>query len=794
MTDNKNLKTTHHNKVELDHLHDEVYAPVVSSIDKSHQIKNLQQNSLPINEIHSAIFIYSYSQSLKDFIIDNANEAACRLFDLDIKTIIGKRVKEEIPLYKSDGKLSELLHVWKSGIPIQHPITRVNIGSECRYVENYHSKLSSGNVLDFIDDITNKTVSEDELLEHASFVMNSPDPTFRATLSGKVILCNPAAVDSFGMDLIGSSLVDIIPGLTFDTLNDISRQKPLQLKEQVDDETLLFTFVKDLATQSIYVYTSNISRLIATKEIQKVLFEITNAVHETDNLSSLFKIIQKVVGRIMDTRNFMIIQYEKESDTILAPYISDEKDSFTKIPAGKTLSSYVIKNNVALLLNEYDMEKMTQDGLIDLVGTPSKKWLGVPMKTDDKVIGAVIVQSYEDENAFDEKHLNILRFISDQIAISIERKQHEQSLRESEELFRAIIEQTSDAIFVVQQEKIVLVNPAWEKLVGYSYFEATSIDFDFFDLVIPEEREKIKKSVILQRRMRSGQFNYDVDVISKSGKQIHAEISASKITFRGKIAYQCICRDITERKNAIQKINQYNQELKNLNANKDKFFSLIAHDLKSPFNALLGYSDFILSDYKDLNKEEILEGTTHINKAARNIYALLENLLQWSGLQTGGVAFHPSNILLYNLGKKVIELYQKNADAKNILLNLSMDKFCQVFADENMIYTILRNLISNAIKFTDFGGEIDLKAEIIDGEVLISVSDNGIGISDEDSQRLFCMDYSHTTLGTNNEKGTGLGLLLCKELVEKNGGVLTVTSKVGEGSSFNLVLPYNQEL
>ncbi|MBU1099392.1 MAG: PAS domain S-box protein [Bacteroidetes bacterium] len=793
MIENSRKTLTNLSKVEPDYLSDEAgNQSVVSNVEKSNQFLNNKQNSLSINEINSAVLIYSYSQSLKNFIIENANHAALRLFNLKLNSIIGKKVQDIIPLYRSEKKLERLFHVWETGIPIQYPLTKMIVEDESRYIENSNSKLSTGNILDFIDDLTYKTGSEDELLEHASFVMNSPDPTLRVSFSGKIMLCNPAAVDFFGKDLIGSSLVNIIPGLSFETFNDISRLKPLQLKEKIGDQTLLFTFVKDLPTQSVYVYTSNISSLIATKEVQKVLFEITNAVHEADNLNDLFKIIQKLVGKIMETRNFIIVQYEKETDSLSIPYFIDEKDSFTKIPAGKTLSGYVIKNNVSLLLNEDDMEAMTKEGLIDLVGSPSKKWLGVPMSIDDKVIGAVIVQSYDDENAFDEKHLNILRFISDQIAISVKRKQAEQSLRESEELFRALIEQTSDAIFVVQHEKIVLVNPAWEKLAGYSFLEATNEDFSFFDLIIPEERSKIKKSVILQRRLRSGQFNYDIDINSKTGKKIHVEISVSKITFRGKTAFQCICRDITERKNAIEKVNKYNQELKILNANKDKFFSLIAHDLKSPFNALLGYSDFILSDYKDLNNKEIYEGTMHINKAARNIYALLENLLQWSGLQAGGIAFQPSNVLIYNLGKKVVELYQKNAEAKNILLELSIDKFCEVFADENMLYTVLRNLVSNAIKFTNFGGEIEISAEVFDDIVNIVISDNGLGIRESDLDRLFRLDLSHSTLGTNNEKGTGLGLLLCKELIEKNKGTLSVSSKEGEGSKFIISLPASQ--
>ena len=234
--------------------------------------------------------------------------------------------------------------------------------------------------------------------------------------------------------------------------------------------------------------------------------------------------------------------------------------------------------------------------------------------------------------------------------------------------------------------------------------------------------------------------------------------------------------------------------MKILNANKDKFFSLIAHDLKSPFNALIGYSDFIQTEFNDLTREEIYEGNGHINKAAKNIYMLLENLLHWSGYIP--VAFHISRqlFLLYNLGKKVVELYQKNAESKNIKLVLKFDKFAEIYADENMIYTVLRNLVSNAIKFTGNGGKVILSTKITPEQTEFSVEDNGLGISEEDYEKMFRLDLSHSTRGTNNEKGTGFGLILCKELIEKNGGTLSVITEKGAGSTFTISLPAPSQL
>lgn len=247
-------------------------------------------------------------------------------------------------------------------------------------------------------------------------------------------------------------------------------------------------------------------------------------------------------------------------------------------------------------------------------------------------------------------------------------------------------------------------------------------------------------------------------------------------------AGMCLILDITEKKN-------YENELKALNAGKDKLFSIIAHDLKSPFTALLGFSEYLANYLEDLSPEEIKDFAFSIHKSASGVFKLIENLLQWSRLQLGRMDYAPVKFNLNDLADETVQLYQANSVKKKIRLEMNLENGLYAFADKQMAETVLRNLISNALKFTETGGSVLLSASRQDGFIKISVLDNGQGIEEEKLRKLFNPGEHITTSGTNQEKGTGLGLLICKEFIEKNGGAIQIESKVGEGSRFTFTLP-----
>jgi signal transduction histidine kinase len=232
--------------------------------------------------------------------------------------------------------------------------------------------------------------------------------------------------------------------------------------------------------------------------------------------------------------------------------------------------------------------------------------------------------------------------------------------------------------------------------------------------------------------------------------------------------------------------------LKELNATKDKFFSIIGHDLRNPLNALLGFSELLSGNTRQYTTEEIRMYNKIINDSARNMHQLIENLLDWSRSQSGTIDFSPRQCDLIQVTNDIQDIFRIQINKKKIGILNNIPANMKVFADKNLLSTILRNLISNAIKFTPHGGYITLSAEKADGYANISVSDTGIGMTKEQLDKMFKLDTNLTKEGTSEEKGTGLGLILCKEFVEIHKGNIRVESVPDKGSIFTFSLPYNQ--
>jgi|WetSurMetagenome_2_1015567.scaffolds.fasta_scaffold01958_7 signal transduction histidine kinase len=235
-------------------------------------------------------------------------------------------------------------------------------------------------------------------------------------------------------------------------------------------------------------------------------------------------------------------------------------------------------------------------------------------------------------------------------------------------------------------------------------------------------------------------------------------------------------------------INNELQRLLQLNSDKDLFISILAHDLRSPFTALLGLSDLLIENVRVYSIEEIETLLKHIRDASKETFTLLEDLLKWTSTQSGKIPYKPQILGFEGICKYILETFNTNAFAKNITIKCPATDHVSVFADMDMLKTIMRNLVSNAIKFTNNGGTININTEENSGLVIISVSDNGIGIKPEKLSNLFDISKRQTTKGTEEESGTGLGLILCKEFVEINGGKIWVDSEYGKGSDFKFSL------
>ena len=364
-------------------------------------------------------------------------------------------------------------------------------------------------------------------------------------------------------------------------------------------------------------------------------------------------------------------------------------------------------------------------------------------------------------------------------------KKAEESLTISEKRYRDLIETMPDGVYRSTPEgKFKEVNQAMVKMLGYdSKEELMAIDIKtqlYFD---PADRE----SIVLQEKLEEmGIFRMK----KKDGTEVWVEDHGWYLTDETDkvIFHEGIARDITERKmNEIQ-IQKYSEELQEMNSTKDKFFSIIAHDLKSPFNSIMGLSGIIKNEAKNLDITTIEQYAEVIHSTSSQTYRLLENLLDWARIQQSQITFRPVSIVLNEVITEVFGLMIEKSTSKNIkLTNLVPDQL-RVSADEDMLKTIIRNLVSNALKFTPTNGNIEIKAMEKPDEIEIAIKDTGIGIKKEDIDKLFKIGSNYSQQGTENESGTGLGLVLCKEFVEKHSGKIWVESEEGKGSTFKFTL------
>ncbi len=238
-----------------------------------------------------------------------------------------------------------------------------------------------------------------------------------------------------------------------------------------------------------------------------------------------------------------------------------------------------------------------------------------------------------------------------------------------------------------------------------------------------------------------------------------------------------------------KKLKNKNKELEKLNATKDKIFSIIAHDLKSPFNSLMGFSEVLSLQVESKSQQEIMQYSRSIHNSSRKLYSLVETLLQWSRTQLGTTEYQPAKMDVKILASNILSILRINAEEKDIVISLNMENDVIAWADKHLFSAVLRNLVSNAIKFSRVGSVISVSGKERGGNVEMSIADTGVGISKANLQKIFKVGTNITTAGTFNEKGTGLGLVLCKEFVEINRGIISAESKLEKGSTFRFTVP-----
>ena len=373
-----------------------------------------------------------------------------------------------------------------------------------------------------------------------------------------------------------------------------------------------------------------------------------------------------------------------------------------------------------------------------------------------------------------------------------ERKQAEETVRESKENYRTLIENMGEGVgFLNIEETFVFANPAAEKIFGVDKGKLTGLGLN--DFLHGKNIGIVNNEIRIRKQGKNS--TYEIEIISKDGSKKDIMVTATP-SFRDEkfIGTFGIFRDITDRKQAEEKIKHKNEQLIQANAEKDKFFSIISHDLRGPFNGFLGLSKLLAEDLQRFTPEDIKKIAGSMRDSATNMFSLLENLLEWSRLQRGITSFKPESFLLMPMIDDIMHTVMDSANKKEIEISYEIQADLEVFADEYMLASTIRNLASNAVKFTLKGGKVTIAAKSVPGHsVEISIRDTGIGMNHEMVHDLFRLDVQTNRRGTENEPSSGLGLLLCKDFVEKHGGKLWVESEEGKGSVFYFTIPSNAE-
>ena len=312
-----------------------------------------------------------------------------------------------------------------------------------------------------------------------------------------------------------------------------------------------------------------------------------------------------------------------------------------------------------------------------------------------------------------------------------------------------------------------------------------------FNTFIPMDERNIFNSFISVVFNSAEKHSCELSIINKDKHQFHVLLEGLELadTLGSEKKCQVALIDLTEYKKVEQSLKKTNEKLRLLNVAKDKFFSIIAHDLRNPFQSLLGFSEILANEIDNLSSEEIVTFSKGLNDDLRNIYGLLDNLLQWSMIQRHIIEYKPGNVNLHDLVNKIIGITNQSAKDKGITVFNNIEDGTFVYADTAMLRSIIQNLIVNAIKFTRPEGRVYISSIEKHNLIEVSVEDTGMGIASKTIPSLFNFNTMFSTNGTEGEQGTGLGLPLCKEFVERNDGKIWVETEAGKGSKFVFTLP-----
>ncbi|MCX6278822.1 MAG: PAS domain S-box protein [Bacteroidetes bacterium] len=565
-------------------------------------------------------------------------------------------------------------------------------------------------------------------------------------------------------------------------------------KQWVYVEAVGQSFVDEPSVQGVITSVRDISERLEAERakqraatIQQIQYNIAHAVVTADSQNELFEVVRKELSQLMDTRNFILAQYDEQTGMLSAPFERDERgENPPDWSAENSLTGHVIKQKRSLFLKKADIKALADAGEIVLRGIRAEVWIGVPIKAGDKVTAAIVIQSYDNPDAYDKNSVEILEIIANQLNIYAERKRAEEN---EMKLSKALIQSPVSIVITDTNGIIEYVNPKICEITGYFSEELLGQNPRIFQsgVTSQETYQQLWKTIL-----SGGEWRGEFQNKKKTGELFWESVSITPIIdLSGRISnFLAVKEDITERKKNIEELEKAKHRAEAGDRLKSAFLENISHEIRTPLNGILGFAPLVIDPtVTDDEKQEYLE---ILNTSGKRLIQTVTDYMDISLLVSGNMKIKPKQFAIVKLINELESAFKQRCQRKNLLLEIQLSEIQKniiLNTDHELLRKILFHLFDNAVKFTEKGG-IKLECYSMPGIIRFTVKDTGIGINQQALPNIFDKFYQEETKLTRSHEGSGLGLTIVDELLKLLGGEILVESEKLKGSLFTISIPY----
>jgi PAS domain S-box-containing protein len=555
----------------------------------------------------------------------------------------------------------------------------------------------------------------------------------------------------------------------------------------VSDETKLVRDQdgKPLFWQGIMV---DITARKRAEQIQGITYRISHAVVSTTSLDELYTSIHSILGELIPVENFYIALYDASHDLISFPYYVDQFDE--PFPTGKPehgLTEYVMRTKKPLWATQSVFRQLEDKGEVEIIGTDSVEWVGVPLMVGERLTGVMVTQSYTPGVVYAQEHVDLMEFASAQVAMAIERKRDQQRIADALEYNKTLINSSSMGIGTYDfSGQCILANESLARILGVTREHIMQENYN--------QSKSWKKWGLLEAANEAvpggKETRHEVHTKTSRGKEIWLDCRFTPFSSHGEPHLLLSVDDITTAKQAEVNLKIYAARLEQSNRDLQEFAYIASHDLQEPLRKVLAFGDRLASKYGDLLDDTGRDYLKRMRDASQRMQTLINDLLSFSRVSTRAQPF--TEVDLNTLALEVVSDLEYQIDRTHGYVMI--EKLPVIEADPTQMHQLFQNLITNALKFHQDGKPptIHVSAQVLDGKCQVHVKDNGIGFEIQYLDRIF---KPFQRLHSRQEyEGSGMGLAICRRIVERHSGEITAISTPGEGSTFIITLPIYQTI